>query len=146
MMATHAGMLWVFDDKTTKQMGITWADQWKLRSQFLGYIWGAQRFGYDVQGYIVRGTAIQKTQIKFAQAKHLIPKWQLDRWYATTVRELQTIVNAWKEGFFDWNFDDACASYGGCQFLDLCSVPNPDDYLRGNYEERYWSPVKTESY
>lgn len=146
MLDNYHDMLFVFDDKTSKQMGQTWARQWALRSQFIGYVWAARKFQYNVQGAWVRGTAFKKTQIDFADAKIGIPKWMVEDWYKSLVIELRRIVEAWKEGYFRKNYDETCSMYGGCQFLPLCEVPDShaEDFLAG-FDNRTWNPVKVDS-
>ena len=73
------GGVFVYDDKTTKNMGEKWSEQWDMRQQFTGYVWGAQQSGIHTKGVIIRGAAIQKTQIKFNQAITYRPRWMIDR-------------------------------------------------------------------
>lgn len=146
MLDNFHNMLYVFDDKTSKQMGPSWSRQWHLRSQFIGYVWGARRFGFDAQGAWVRGTAFKKTTIDFADTKVGIPKWMVEDWYQTLIIELRRIIEAWKEGYFRKNYDETCTMYGGCQYLPLCEIPDAhaEDFLSG-FEDRTWSPVKMDS-
>ena len=36
------------DEKTTTSIGSSWANQWGLRSQFMGYVWACQQSGIDL--------------------------------------------------------------------------------------------------
>lgn len=131
----------ILDEKTTSMMGVSWTRQWDLRGQFLGYVWAARELGFNVSTVIVRGIAIQKTQHQFAQLPVQVPTFLVDRWYHELLGSLADLVSAWESDRWPFNFADACSSYGGCSFLDLCKSVNPEHWLN-NYEERTWSPIK----
>lgn len=148
MLSCHHGhFYYVFDDKTSKQMGHRWAEQWRLRSQFIGYAFGAKQHGYNVAGAWVRGTAFKKTQLDFADAPIQIHQWMIDDWYNTLVFDLQMLIEHWRRGFFPKNYDEACNAYGGCQYLSLCEIPDYQNevFLQSDYEDRVWNPVKIDT-
>ena len=132
--------LYVVDEKTTKALGESWTNQWKLRSQFLGYCWACHEHDYPVVGALIRGIAIQKTQYKHLQQPVLYPKWQIERWYETSLRTISDMIRDWHEELWDHNYGESCASYGGCAFTPLCSSPQPDAWL-SEYETRTWNPL-----
>lgn len=143
----HGTFNYVFDDKTSKTMGFKWSEQWRLRSQFIGYAWGAKMHGYEVNGAWVRGTAFKKTSIDFADAPLQIPQWMIDDWYRNLVFDLNTLIEHWRNDFFPKNYDDACNAYGGCQYLNLCEMPDNQApfFLANDFEDRFWSPVKIDT-
>ena len=129
------------DDKTTgSSIGRNWASQWDLRSQFLGYLWACQQCGIDAREVVVRGIAIQKEQIVHAEAIKQYSNELLGRWYDQLRRDLWRIRNAYDEGHFDFNFGDACTSYGQCTFLNTCASPNPQNWVT-EFEVRMWNPL-----
>jgi hypothetical protein len=131
----------VLDDKTTGySIGRNWASQWDLRSQFMGYKWACQQCGIDVQEVAVRGIAIQKEQIVHAEAIKPYPDELLGRWHEQLRRDLWRIRRAWDENYFDFNFGDACTSYGLCSFLNTCASPNPQNWVT-EFEVRHWNPL-----
>lgn len=140
--AILASPIYGFDDKTTWQMGPTWAQQWVLRSQFLGYTWSQRALGIDVRGFVVRGTAIQKQGIKFEEVILQHPKWRIARWLEATYLTIAEILNAWEAGFFKQVYDSACGSYGGCTYRKLCSVPDPLPIAVNEFETKHWNPVE----
>lgn len=136
----YGGALYMVDEKTTTGIGPTWSRQWDLRSQFLGYAWAARRNDYPVVGAIVRGIGMLMRETKQVQAVIQIPRWKIDQWYELTCLHLDRMVAAWKAGYWLQQFDDACNSFGGCEFAPLCNTNNPAAWL-GDYTERTWDPL-----
>lgn len=64
------GFLCIEDDKTASQLGDQWANKWRMDSQPLGYIWGAQQSGIldpEVEGTaIFRGLSILQPKYRKA--------------------------------------------------------------------------------
>lgn len=134
--------LFVVDEKTTTQLGPTWVKQWQLRSQFMGYVWGARKFGYPVTGAIVRGVSILKNSYGHAEAIVYFPEWMLERWYQQVHSKLARLIAAWQTGDWHYNFSSACSSYGGCAYRMLCESEQPDIWLSPYYEVAPWDPMK----
>ena len=145
------------DEKTTKALGPSWQYQWDMRGQFYGYYKACQEYGYDVRGMLVRGIAIQQTQFGFQEKPIFYDDRQIAVWYEQLHRKVFRLVdmyNAAKEAYldgrehienihhpFDMSFGEACGSYGGCQYKDLCLHPEPW-MLYQSYETREWDPLK----
>lgn len=140
MLAEMGGQPYIEDDKTTSQLGALWGQQWRLRAQFTGYAWGAREFGYPIQGAIVRGISILKRGYGHAEVIEQRPQWQIERWHHQLLRDINRMIACWRDGEWDLALDSACASYGGCQFLDLCAVHEPDKWL-ADYETRHYDPL-----
>jgi hypothetical protein len=136
--------LFGFDDKTTKQLGATWPDQWDLRSQFPGYVWGAKSYGIDLQGMVVRGIKILKTVFDHAQVIVYCNDWMIDRWKESTIFTVKQMIRDYEAGYWDSNLSDSCTSYGGCEFKRLCCSPNPDAWIEPYYETNLWNPLTGE--
>lgn len=140
MLGSWNGKLVVRDEKTTTSIGAMWAEQWDLRSQFMGYCWACQQSGLDVDTVVVRGVGILKTKITQVEAIKLYPRHMIERWYEQLRRDLHRLRKMWDEGYFDYNLADACSSYGGCSFRDPCLSPVPERWF-GNYVVRRWNPL-----
>jgi len=136
------GGLFGEDDKTTKALGASWAEQWDMRSQFTAYCWGAAKGGLPLQGFLVRGVAIQKTKYEGAQAVTYRPQWMVDRWYEQTLEDLRRMAGMWERGAFDYNLDSSCELYGGCMFKKPCLSREPEPWLVQDFERRRWDPVE----
>lgn len=142
MIASYNGGNFVEDDKTASQLGASWANQWDLRSQFTGYTWAARQAGIPVDGVLVRGVAILKTSFKHEQCLTFRAKWEVDRWLEQTHRDLQRMIRSWEEGYFDYNLGEACGSYGGCHFRQICKAQNPEEWLGIYFHRKRWDPVR----
>ena len=144
MLVDFEGMHLGLDDKTASQLGASWPRQWDLRSQFTGYVWGAARAGIKLDGFMVRGVSILKSKYDTLQAITYRPQWQIDRWEEQLRRDLERMMQAWEEGYFDYNLDHACAEYGGCPFRSVCQMRDPLMLLSQQFERRRWDPVLRE--
>lgn len=141
MLGSIAGRPTPKDDKTTgSSIGQSWASQWNLRSQFMGYVWACQQCGIDARDVLVRGMAIQKTQFTTAEALIPFSDHMLNRWHEQLRRDLWRITDAWNAGYWDYNFGDTCTQYGLCPFMDACSSPTPENWL-ASFDTRHWNPL-----
>lgn len=160
--------LFVVDEKTTSQLGPTWGNQWTIRAQFTGYVWGARQFGHPVAGAVVRGISILKE--KYGNAEVIVHRqdWQIDRWLENLRRDCEQMILQWQEmeshGMpqhpltlddsgkilqaevpvmtpFTQSLDQACAAYGGCPFLRLCDSPQPENFIPLYYRLHQWDPT-----
>ena len=140
-IVSYAGGTYISDDKTTGSLGASWSRQWDLRSQFSGYCWAARKAGLSVDGVLVRGIAILKTKYETAEAITYRPEWQVERWLAQTLEDIEDALTQWKRGRFRMNLDHSCAEYGGCTFRQVCLAQDPLPFLEVGFERRYWSPL-----
>lgn len=138
--------LFVEDDKTTGQMGDKWAEQWKMRGQFTGYTWAGKQYGHDIKGVIIRGVSVQKTQTKHVQSFEYRPQWMIDQWYEEMINNLERMVQDFTNDHWpkDGQFNDHCATYGGCRYKMLCTSPNPEQWVPINYQFHKWNPLHVE--
>lgn len=141
MLAVRDGVLFVDDEKTTSQLGSTWAQQWELSSQFTGYCWGAKQHGFPVAGAIIRGISILKNNFGHAQAITYRPQWMIDRWLEQVQRDARRMIQSWESQKWDMALGQACSMYGGCQFKLLCTSPDPEKWIGTNYTHRVWDPM-----
>ena len=142
MIGHYCDGLYLEDDKTTKQLGQYWNDRWKMRGQFTGYSWAVQR-GLDMplEGVVVRGIAFKKQSFECAQVITNRSQYMIDEWYKQTIRDLNRMINMWREGVFDRNWDEACNAFGGCAFQDTCAAENGEEWLESSMERRVWDPT-----
>jgi hypothetical protein len=140
MLARMGNEAYIEDDKTASQLGPSWGQQWRLRAQFTGYVWGASEFGYNIQGAIVRGISILKRGFGHAEVIEQRPLWMIKRWHEQLLRDVNRMIRAWDSGEWDLNLDSSCASYGGCQYQDLCAVEDPSKWL-ADFEQVHYDPL-----
>jgi len=129
------------DEKTTKQFGPTWAQQWRMRGQFIGYAWAAREYGHTTVGTIVRGIRFTKTAIDFQEAIVYHPQWEIDRWLIQLQHDAQRMIQCYENGYFDYDLSSACSSYGGCSYRTLCESETPERWVDGYYTRRIWNPL-----
>lgn len=134
--------IYVYDEKTTSSLGATWGRQWEMRSQFTGYCWAAGKQDIKVSGAIVRGISILKTKYDTIEVSTDRSKYEIARWEEQTIRDIQRMIQSWKEGYWDYNLDGACTDYGGCAFVQVCKSSNPDTWLPVNFAKRVWDPLQ----
>ena len=142
-------MLVVHDDKTCSALGAQWAKQWRLRSQFTGYMWAARMYGFDVTATTVRGCALLRSSIKFGDAITYRPQWMIDEWLEGMILTAKEMTAKWerhsdptlRERQYAKQFGDTCSHYGGCAFLDLCDKEVWKQWVEGNYIETRWNPT-----
>lgn len=141
-------VLFVVDEKTTSQLGPTWGNQWTLRAQFSGYVWGARQYGYAVAGATVRGVSILKTTYGNAEQIVYRPPWMIENWLEVLRRDVEEMIAAWREwketGKLEpWvqDLDSLCSSYGGCGYMRLCDSPTPQNMIPIYYREHKWDPT-----
>jgi hypothetical protein len=137
----HNDMLVVYDDKTASQLGSSWSNKWHINSQFSGYSWAAKQYGFDVQAVVVRGVSILKTQYGGAEVITYRPQWMLDRWYEQLLTEIKSMIAMYQANRFPLSQADACSSYGGCMYRDLCDKQDPETWVATQFITREYNPL-----
>ena len=142
LLGKYQGFGVVEDDKSTgRGFPHNWSDQWKLRNQFLGYMWACQMSGLDVRHIMVRGIAFLKTDIKLIETPPIeYPQHKVDRWFEQLKRDLWRLVRCAESGYFDYDFGNSCTSYSGCLFVPLCEAKDETAWL-SDYAVRRWNPL-----
>jgi len=140
LLGQYAGRPIIRDEKTSKALQSNWAEQWDLRSQFLGYLWAVRQMGLPINQVCVRGVIIQKTQIRQIEAIKIYPDMLIDRWLFQLYRDIVRMRDCWDSGYWDYNLADSCNSYSGCQFQLLCKSSDPESWY-SNYEIKRWNPL-----
>lgn len=141
MIAEFCGGVYAVDEKTTSSLGASWGKQWEMRSQFTGYQWAANRAGLNVQGTLVRGVSILKTKYDHLQHITYRSPYEVDRWVDQTHRDIARAIQMWKDGYWDFSLDHACAEYGGCSMVSICKSNDPESWLPMYFEQRVWDPL-----
>lgn len=144
MLAVHRDqqVLFVEDDKTTSSLGAQWSSRWTMRSQFTGYVWGAQQYGLPVAGAIIRGISFLKNGYDKAESIQMRPEWVVERWLRQVQTDLRSMIRAWENGEWDYNLDESCAAYGGCPYLTLCGARDPEPFVPVYYDIHQWNPLE----
>lgn len=131
----------ITDEKTAGSFPDNWISQWGLRYQFLGYVWAARQYGIPVEQILIRGIAIKVDSDDYLDALQIFPDYMISRWYAQLIHDIRRLISAYKSGYFDYDFGDACTSYGGCVYADLCRASSPTSWF-DQYVYRPWFPTQ----
>jgi len=135
--------LFVTDEKTATSLGDQWAKQWDLESQFTGYIAAAKMYGYPVAGALIRGVGMLKTKITHQEALVYRADWEIERWWQQLHRDIQRMVQAWKDNYFGYALSkNSCQAFGGCTFKMLCQSQHPEQWLPIHFRRRVWNPLE----
>lgn len=141
MVADALGGLYLYDEKTTSQLGATWPKKWDHRSQFTAYCWGLRGHGIAPTGVVVRGVAIYKDGYDTMQAITYRSDYEIQRWKAQVERDMARMVEMWRSGVWDFNLDESCIAYGGCPLQRVCKSAEPEKWLPMYFHKRRWDPL-----
>lgn len=140
MVGVYTKQIVGLDEKTTSQLGPTWAAKWNLRGQFAGYVWAMRQFNLPAIGMIVRGVSFLSKGFGHAESLQMRTEWQVETWKNQMYRTVERMLEAYASGWFDQVFAEACSNYGGCPFQKLCSTPNPESWTEA-YVVKKWNPL-----
>lgn len=144
MIGMHeTGIIYVVDEKTSTQLGDQWLARWRMSNQMTGYIWAARESGIDVKGAWIRGLGMLSSSFTSANVPTLRPQWRIEAWHRNLTLTLYKMISAWKHGVYQQNLDNACSAYGGCSYVDLCEVQEPERWIPINYHPNTWSPLNS---
>lgn len=135
---TETGELVVCDHKTATSLSDL-AKRANPNLQFSIYVWALQQMGIPVTRMMVNGIQVAKTKSDFIRIFTERGKDDFDEMH-------QTILSA--VDYYDyslmtkqWPMNPAsCAHYGGCQYLDICSLTK--NLRAGAIEQIYGKDVK----
>lgn len=143
MVGDNAGSIFIVDEKTTNALGPTWGARYDNSGQFTGYVYAMQQYGLPIGGIMIRGIAILKEKYNHAQHIMYRPQHVIDRWYKQLLVDTADMIRCWESGYWDYDFADACGSFGGCDFRTVCTMNDPDDWLQGsNFMHNPYDPLK----
>src|SRR5712671_5759823 len=134
-----AQTIFVCDEKTSGQLGSSWRNNWRLRGQLTGYVWGCRSYGIRAAGAIVRGSGILAGDITHEEVIETRPDWQVEQWLSQLRYDLNRAATLWLDmramalaraspsrDAWPQALDAACSSYGGCPCLPLCDSQYPE--------------------
>jgi len=144
MLTVFNDGLWVYDDKTTGQMGPQWKTQWNLRSQFTGYIYAAWQHNLKPIGAVVRGMALYKNDYKSEEAIVTRTVPQVNRWFDRLRHDVDRMLWHYNTDYWPHYGEEnhACSNYGGCAFTTLCTASSPEPYIDTYYKTYRWDPIE----
>jgi len=148
MLGYYKDTLALIDEKTASALGESWVKQWKMRGQFMGYVWALHQYDIKVHTCLIRGVGILKTKFTTIQALQTYPIHMINRWYNIQIQKLNHFIQFYKHAkinqtdeYFPMSFSGACSQYGGCHWADVCRSPRPMTWY-DEYEQRFWNPLE----
>lgn len=130
----------VQDEKTSSSLGAKWSEKWRLRAQFYGYVWLAMENGVKVHGISVRGVAPMSFKVDLTETELYPAEWEIERWLTQLQRDAKRMLACYEEMRWDLNLGDSCTSFGGCDYLLLCTAQNPYQWVTPSYKVDEFDP------
>src|SRR5690606_24150438 len=102
---------------------------------------------------IVRGVSILAGGFGHAEVITKRPAWEIEDWYEGLIREIAEAKRIYIElidrlstdkyptKHITLNRADACSTYGGCPYLNVCKARDPLSWIPTNFEYHHWDPV-----
>lgn len=129
------------DDKTCSSF-FNFSEKWRMRYQFMGYVWAGKESGLELSGMIIRGMQLSLTKLDTLQDIRQFAPWKIERWYAQMLRDVRGIIECWVKDEWDYNYSESCLSYNGCVYVNPCdSIDHEAALLQGGYVANEWSPL-----
>ncbi len=125
------GVIIPTDHKTSSVVGADFYSRLKPNAQYTGYLLGAQAvLGLDTDSFMVNAIQVKPRPVTARGMPPHFPR-QITKRSPDDMQEFREQVYAsvvsflqWKEtGIFPLGPVNSCASYGGCNFLEICSAP-----------------------
>lgn len=140
LLGTSNGFTMVCDEKTTSALGPSFVHKWKMRGQFLGYLWALKQIGIEASRALVRGTAIHKYDITHMEVPNSYPPHLIDIWADEMEITLGHMVHCWENNHHPRNFADTCSSFSSCPYQLPCSSKNSKVWF-GEFIKNEWNPL-----
>ncbi len=141
------GEVLVGDHKTSAQLGSEFLNRIKPNHQYTGYLIGAHRtLGVSGEHFLVNGIQVKARPLTARGGPPTFTRQVTRRTQQDFAEFMESLLEAVRN-YLRWELTgswpigvvDACANYGGCQYLDVCSQPNE---LRNNILEAKFNREK----
>ena len=127
----NSGQILVCDHKTTSVLGNDFFNRLKPNHQYTTYIIGAQRaLGLETETFLVNGVQVKgKPKTKRGGPPNLVRqttnrnKQDVEEFKMVMRNSVRILKSNLERDEWPYGPVNACAMYGGCQYLDICSVP-----------------------
>jgi len=121
------GCLCVTDHKSTKTLGKTYFDQLRPNDALTGYCYAVtQQLGRRVERARLNVLQFSKEKIEFARGTTYRSSLDFEEWFGRAQRRAREIYDRICEVREFEKSDGFCHVYGGCQFRELCSMPDSE--------------------
>lgn len=135
--------VYVFEHKTTSQLGSYYFTQFKPNNQVTGYIWAAgQLSGMDVAGAMINAIGVYKVgKTKFERQVTTRDKLDIAEWVRNVTASCEEIAAHRLTGIWPMR-TISCTQYGLCEFHQVDTLSDPHwrqkrletDYVRSEWD------------
>lgn len=136
------GQVYVFEHKSTSQLGDYYFDQFKPNNQITGYVWAAtQLTGRPVAGAVINAIGVYKVgKTKFKRQITSRSADDLRAWVTNIQASASEIEWHEKRGYWPQR-NVSCTQFGRCEFHQVHVLANPHDQqrrLETDYVIEHW--------
>lgn len=133
----------IFEHKTTSQMGDYYFNQFRPNNQVTGYVWaGGLLSGQPVGGAIINAIGIYRVgATKFRREITTRTEEDIKHWLMNVYSTCQQIQDCELRGFFP-QYTGSCTMYGKCEFHDvhvLGTHTEQERWLEQQYVKKPWN-------
>lgn len=129
---SSTGQIMPADHKTSSQLGSDFYNRLKPNHQYTGYMLLArEKLGLDTNFFLVNALQVKErpktsrgTPPNFARQITTRDDQDFHEFKLTVVDAVKRYLTWKSEGFWPMGQVNECASFGGCQYLDICAAPN----------------------
>lgn len=116
--------IFIADHKTTAALGTEFFNRLKPNHQYTGYVLGAREaFGIQCSDFMINGIQVAKTKQEFARQFTERTEEDFEELRIAVIEEVKHFLYLRELGRFPMSSATACGQYGGCTYLEICSVP-----------------------
>jgi len=138
-----SGNDFVFEHKSTSQLGSYYFNQFKPNNQVTGYIWALGRLtGRRIGGALINAIGIYKSSpTKFERSITTRSDEDITFWLDNVRATCQMIKDAERRGFWP-QFTQSCTMYGKCEYHDvhtLGAAREQEKFLEQMFVKEPWS-------
>lgn len=117
------GLLFVGDHKTTSALGKEFFNRLNPNFQYTTYIWLANQHGINTNTFLVNGIQIAKTKQEFSRQFTSRTPEDFTELKNAVVFRVKEWLKCLSEENYPMSTPTSCGLWGGCTFIDACSVP-----------------------
>ena len=134
----------ITDHKTTSMLGNQFYNRLRPNFQYTFYVWGAREcFGIESDSFLVNALQVKArpktargTPPQFARQITRRDQQDFDELRKATVFYVKQYLDCTKGKQWPMSCPNPCSMYGGCQYLDICSLPDglKENVIRAKYQ------------
>jgi hypothetical protein len=127
-LVEFSGSVYVFEHKTTSQLGDYYFNQFKPNNQVTGYVWAARQLsGKRVGGAIINAIGVYKVSApKFKRDITTRSDTEIAEWLLNIRESCQMLRNCERQNYFPMH-THSCTMYGRCEYHPVHVLGEPKE-------------------